>query len=55
MLRSRRVSEAITISVDDWVAAELNDRLQYGDNRSAVVQEAIVEHLDLEEPSAAIE
>jgi metal-responsive CopG/Arc/MetJ family transcriptional regulator len=42
------MSKRITVSLPDDVHDRLNDRLDYGDNRSEWVAEAIVEKLDRE-------
>lgn len=42
------MSERITISLPEELAERLNDKLDYGDNRSAWIAQAIEERLDRE-------
>lgn len=44
------MSERITISVPEDTLERLNDRMEYGDSRSAWITEAIEEKLEREAP-----
>jgi metal-responsive CopG/Arc/MetJ family transcriptional regulator len=43
----------ITVSLDDWVAAQLDEPLEHGDSRSERVQRALVEYYGMQQPQSA--
>jgi metal-responsive CopG/Arc/MetJ family transcriptional regulator len=45
----------ITVSLDDWVAEQLDEPLEHGDSRSERVQRALVEYYGMTEPPEADE
>lgn len=42
------MTERISVSLDDEVLEALHDHLEYGDNRSQFIEDAIVEKLERE-------
>lgn len=40
------MTERITVSISDDVHERLHNRLEFGDNRSAIVEEALTEYLN---------